>query len=413
MEIIIGPSLELHHGMHGSVLDHPPPDVTYLQPSHRYRYRFRANPFPPNPFDRLAVDEAVAFDTHGVVAAHSCRMPVANPGAWVVDHDDFIVALRYGQFFVVGSERTIRGGHVDEATLQLRQQHILSRYLEPQCRAILFWTEYARRTALRYLSAANLCTGAALETFAAKSDVIYPAVPARPEIPPARGVVRVLYSGRTFDDKGGALALDVLNHLSERFGDAVSLTVVGASSVSVGEREGVNVVPVLARDEYLKLVGNSHIFFSPTLFESFGMALLEAAAAGLAVVTSCGPGMEHVSEMFKDGRHACLVSNDLSYEAKVGAYVSVLERLIADADRRREMGAEARSLVEGGPFSIERRNRALWAHYERLAEPIVALAPAPPSLPRYRLETRDFSEEYCASEIALRRPGGTAVRIHL
>ena len=413
MDIILGPTLELHRGMHGSLLDHPPPGVTYLQPSHRYRYRFRAKPFPPNPFDRLAVDEAVAFDAPGAVAVHACRVPVDNRGSWVVDHDDFIAAFRYGQFFAVGSERTIRRSGVDEATLQLRQRHLLSRYLEPRCRAVLFWTEYARRSALRYLRAANLCTGAAFETFAAKSDVIYPAVQARPATTHTGGVVRVLYSGRTFDDKGGELALDVFNQLSERFGDAVRLTVVGASCASVGERQGVNVVPLLPRDEYLALVADSQIFFSPTLFESFGMALLEAAAAGLAIVTSCGAGMEHVSEMFEDGRHACLVPNEWSYEAKVGAYVSLLERLIADAGCRREMGAEARSLVEVGPFSIEKRNRALWAHYERLAEPSGLPAPAPPLVTRYKLETREFSEEYCAMEIASRHPGAAAVRIHL
>jgi glycosyltransferase involved in cell wall biosynthesis len=169
----------------------------------------------------------------------------------------------------------------------------------------------------------------------------------------------------------------------------------------------------LPRADYLALVGDSQIFFSPTLFESFGMALLEAAAAGLAIVTSCGAGMEHVSEMFEDGRHAYLVPNQWSYEAKVGAYVSLLERLIADAGRRREMGAEARSLVEVGPFSIEKRNRALRAHYERLTEPIGPAASAPPLLNKYRLETREFSEAYCASEIALRHPGAEAVRIHL
>ena len=230
-------------------------------------------------------------------------------------------------------------------------------------------------------------------------------VQARPATIHTGGVVRVLCSGRTFEDKGGAIALDVFNQLSERFGDAVSLTVVGAARGSVGERRGVNVVPLLPRDEYLALVGDSQIFFSPTLFESFGMALLEAAAAGLAIVTSCGEGMEHVSEMFEDGRHACLVPNEWSYEAKVGAYVSVLDRLIADAGRRRGMGAEARSLVEVGSFSIERRNRSLWAHYERLAEPSGPLAPAS-FLTRYRLETREFSEEVLRIRDRLPASGG-------
>lgn len=411
MEMVLGPALELHRGMHGSLLERPPPDVIYLQRPHRYHYRFRASMFPGNPFDQLAVDEAVAYDLPVPAVVHSCRLPVDNRVPWVVDHDDLVAALRYGQFYAIGSEAKIRSGDIDMKAISLRQNILLSRYLEPRCHGVLFWTEYARRAALRYLEATGLCAGPVLDALAAKTDVVYPALPVLP-VPAAGGIAHVLCSGRTFEDKGGELALDVFAELRQRFDASVQLTLVSNAPVSVAGRCGARVVPLLPREDYLKLLTQAHIFFSPTSFESFGMALLEAAAAGLAIVTSCGDGMEHVSEMFEDGRHACLVPNELPREKKIHTYVSTLERLILDAGARREMGANGRWLVECGPFSLAARDRKLRAYYTRMVDARTGQGHHRRPHPGQRLEARDFSEEYCWLEIASRRRAGD-VRIRL
>ncbi len=426
MDVILGPALELHRGVHGALLEHPPPGVVYDQRSHRYHYRFRAGLFPPNPFDRLAVDEAVEYDAPMPAFVHSCRLPVRNPVPWVVEHDDFAMALRYGQFFAVGSEASIRSGTLDEKAIALRQRTLLARHLEPRCRAVLFWTEFARRAALGYLEATGLCTGPALDTLRAKTDVVSPALPAL-AAPAREGAVHVLCSGRTFADKGGELALEVFGELARRFGTSVRLTLVVDTVASPVDTRSVRVLPLLPRQDYLKLLAQAHIFFSPTSFESFGMALLEAAAAGLAIVTSCGDGMEHVSEMFDEGRHACLVPNEWPRERKVRAYVAALDRLIRDGPARREMGANGRRLTESGPFSPGARDRKLQLHYSRMLDTTPGRArhrrtpPASGTGPRSaagrrpfpgKLEARDFSEEYCWLEIAARRRDGH-VRIRL
>src|SRR5581483_10842363 len=81
----------------------------------------------------------------------------------------------------------------------------------------------------------------------------------------------------------------------------------------------VAVVPVEDRSSYLDRLAAAHVFVSPTEFEGYGMALVEAAAHGLALVTTFGPGMEHVAERFVDGVHGLFVSTSASLDERVAA----------------------------------------------------------------------------------------------
>lgn len=413
--MVLGPAIELHRGVHGALLEHPPPGVSYLQRPHRYRYRFRAADLPANPFDQLAVDEAVDYDLPlGPVLVHSCRLPVANRVPWVIDHDDMVAALCWGQFYAVGSESRIRSGQVDRKAWRLRQRLLLVRHLRPECQAVLFWTEHARRSALEYLRAAGLCGPADVEAIEAKSDVVYPALPPLPPTGARGPAVHVLCAGRTLGDKGGDVALEVFRRLRLRFGASIDLTLVGNDRHRVAADDGIRRRPVLPRHEYLQLLRQAHVFFMPTRFESFGMALLEAAAVGLPIVTSCGEGMEHVGEVLRDGSHGRLVPNQWPRAARVEAYTRALASLVADEPARRAMGANARALVERGPFSLPVRDRKVSAHYARALDwrPGRGRARDVRAGRGWRLEERDFPEEYGWLEIGRRRgPGHFRIRL--
>jgi glycosyltransferase involved in cell wall biosynthesis len=87
-----------------------------------------------------------------------------------------------------------------------------------------------------------------------------------------------------------------------------------------------------------------HAFALPSRSEGFGLAALEAMAAGLPVVATRVGGLP---ELIRDGVDGCLV--DPSAEAIAAA----LGALLSDARRRREIGIAARrSAIER--FGLER-----------------------------------------------------------
>jgi glycosyltransferase involved in cell wall biosynthesis len=94
------------------------------------------------------------------------------------------------------------------------------------------------------------------------------------------------------------------------------------------------------------------------------MGLIEAAAAGAAIVTSCGPGMEHIGELFDDGKEAVLVSNALTDEARVIAYAEAIGMLIRNPDLRRTLAFNAHALASRGRFSLDRHHRQLAEIYD-------------------------------------------------
>ena len=83
----------------------------------------------------------------------------------------------------------------------------------------------------------------------------------------------------------------------------------------------------------------------PTRYDAFGLVCLEAAAAGIAVVTSDGAG---ASELFADcGRVIC----GLGLEGDLpGAYAKALDEL-CDPKLRNELGARAREMAQQHDWS--------------------------------------------------------------
>ena len=91
------------------------------------------------------------------------------------------------------------------------------------------------------------------------------------------------------------------------------------------------------------------------------MGLLEAAAAGLAILCTEGPGMEHVGELLVEGEQALFVSNALPLQNRIAAFAAAVEELIHDGARRCRMGTCNR---ERAISMLRRRNAQLLAIYE-------------------------------------------------
>lgn len=411
------PSFELHAGYHGALLERPPPGITYLRPACRCRCLLRARgAFPANPFDDDSAGEDVLTPTPGVAAVvHSARLPVGGHLPWLLDTDSFLATVRYGPFRPLGTVDGDTPQRPPPELVDTRVAVMTARLLDDRCGGLLFWTERERRTSFEALRHDHDLHPRVLAALWDKTDVVPPGVAARPARKGGSNdgrPVTILFAGRTHADKGGDIALAVFAALHDRFGTAIRLRWVGPHPSSGRDQHGVERVGTVDRDQFLDLLDDSDIFFSPTLFESYGLALVEAASAGNAVVTSRGPGMEHIGELLGDTVPACTVSNTLAPTARTAGYVKMLSALVADSDTRQALGAAHRHLVQHGPLSIARRDRALLAHYDRLWRRRDEQHP-PPALPNIAgfLEKR-YTELYLQLERRA-RTGGRATRLLL
>jgi len=371
ISVILGPHAELHTGIHGALIDTPPAGVTYFLPEHRYRFLFpKGSAIPFDPFRNFAFSETVEFalPANRHVIVHSSRVPVFNRVPWLADMDCLLATLNYGTSFAVGT-----GGRVQIAPelIRRRQQLMISHYLAGQCAGLLFCTEYARLNFLSFVEKRGLLSPPDFLRLVGKTDVVRPTVPWRglheqKEVQPT-----IVYMSRFRESKGGEVALEVFRRINARYGDKVRLMYVGwLPKEDAVLPPGVTFYPVLDRPAYLKLLARGHIFLSPTEYESYGFGLIEAASYGLAVVTRRGPGMEHIEEIFEDGKNAILVHPQGHQAANIDAYERSVRSLLDSEGRLVAFHDNNRELFSFGALSLQVRDRKLLGYYTRLLEQI-------------------------------------------
>ncbi|MFH5822153.1 glycosyltransferase family 4 protein [Georgenia sp. AZ-5] len=166
-----------------------------------------------------------------------------------------------------------------------------------------------------------------------------------PPLPPG-GVLRVVATQRLAPRKRPVQLLRVVAEVHERLGrDAsgaprVHLTLIGAGPAEAALRaevarrrlgDVVELTGKLPRTELTARYAREHVFVAPARLEAFGIAALEARAAGLAVVAGRGTG---VSEFVRDGVDGLLTpdrGDGLDDAAADAALADALERLATEA----------------------------------------------------------------------------------
>ena len=142
-------------------------------------------------------------------------------------------------------------------------------------------------------SSFTLKTLASAPAFRAKVEVIPYGAPPRLEGTPFRtqrdgsGPLRAIFVGSLGQRKG----LSYLFHACRALGKSVSLTVIGAPPLQpcpVLERElqQVRWIPSCPHAQVLAEMAAHDVFVFPSLFEGFGLVLLEAMAMGLPIITT-------------------------------------------------------------------------------------------------------------------------------
>ncbi|AHF92575.1 glycosyl transferase family 1 [Opitutaceae bacterium TAV5] len=181
-------------------------------------------------------------------------------------------------------------------------------------------------------------------------------VPSSLPLPPAK-TLRVLFVGSLGQRKG----LSYLFAACRRVRSAVTLTVIGrkpAEPCAALDRElrSVRWIPSCPHPQVLAEMAAHDVFVFPSLFEGFGLVLLEALAAGLPVITTphtAGP------DLIRDGVEGFIVPiRDSS------AIAERLELLHREPERRAGMSRSARL----------RAREYSWENYEQTLASCVARA---------------------------------------
>ena len=173
-------------------------------------------------------------------------------------------------------------------------------------------------------------------------------------------VVRLLAVGRLAREKG----LDVLLDAAHDFPVEIVLAGSGPEKEHLRSLAGQNVTFLdnVARDDLAQVYADADVLVMPSRSEPWGMALNEAALAGLPLVSTTAAGAAW--ELIEDGVNGFRVPPD-----DVEALRLAIGRFVEDGDFRRAAGKRSRAIAE--QFTPE-----TWA------DTVVAAIAGPPRSPR-------------------------------
>lgn len=155
------------------------------------------------------------------------------------------------------------------------------------------------------------------------------------------------------------------------------------------------------REDVPQLLAACDVFALPSLYEGSSLAVLEAMAAGIAIVSSAIGGTE---ELIEDGRSGLLVP-----PGDAPALAAALRRLLGEAQLREDFAARARERVDAGLRREQNADRVA-AVYRELSgeERSVQSLPESQRNPRVRREDWRFllPDAELLAHWRLPRPGG-------
>jgi glycosyltransferase involved in cell wall biosynthesis len=115
------------------------------------------------------------------------------------------------------------------------------------------------------------------------------------------------------------------------------------------------------REDVPRLLAACDVFALPSLYEGSSLAVLEAMAAGIPIVSSAIGGTE---ELIEDGRSGLLVP-----PGDAPALAAALRRVLSDAELRRNLAARARERVDAGLTREQNAARAELVYRDLLGGP--------------------------------------------
>lgn len=151
--------------------------------------------------------------------------------------------------------------------------------------------------------------------------------------------VKILFVGGDLERKGGVILLEAYRRLRERNGSELEVELHLVTKESVTPEPGLFIYNNMQPNssELKALFHQCHLFCLPSYGDCLPMALSEAGAASLPLVST---NVAAIPEIVQDGYSGYLVN-----PGDVDGLESALQKLVADPTLRIEMGENARKLV--------------------------------------------------------------------
>jgi glycosyltransferase involved in cell wall biosynthesis len=180
---------------------------------------------------------------------------------------------------------------------------------------------------------------------------------------PAKQDIRLLYVGSWIDRKGIYYLADAFALLA-RTNSSISLTVAGCQArpdvvkdyFAAECREHLSVLPLMKRADMPRVYAEHDIFVFPSLAEGMPLALLEAMASGMPIVTTWSSGMADVVE---DGHNGLLIP-----PADAEALEKSVRQLAGSTELRAQLGWNAQQTML----------RYTWQNIARKVQRVLAMA---------------------------------------
>jgi glycosyltransferase involved in cell wall biosynthesis len=167
---------------------------------------------------------------------------------------------------------------------------------------------------------------------------------------------KVLFVGGDFRRKGGALLLE---WYKSQHPSRCELHIVTREQVEASPGMYVYNNVQANSAQLVRLYQSSDLFVLPSLGECFGIATIEAMAAGLPVIASDVGG---TADIIEPGRNGFIVpGNDLVMLSQA------IEMILKDAERRERMGIQSRLLAEER-FDLQKNARHTFHHLKQIAQ---------------------------------------------
>lgn len=170
----------------------------------------------------------------------------------------------------------------------------------------------------------------------------------------------IIAAGRWWDEGKNAKTLDAAARDCRW-----PVHMAGANQAPNGHRtevQNANLLGELASPELRRLMAEASIFVSPSIYEPFGLAPLEAASAGLPLVLSDIPTYRELwdgAALFAEPENPREFSH-------------LLNRLADDTSLRAELGRRAMERAAG--FTVDRQVNAMTAAYAKALQPLALRA---------------------------------------
>jgi glycosyltransferase involved in cell wall biosynthesis len=368
--VILGPRPDLHTGAHHSLASAPPAGVSYeIRDANHFLALDGEN---ASPYESFSSFEGCDFGP-GEEVVHSSRWPVINRRRWVADTDDFGFPVLCGRFmFSVAFRRQFGEGWQNDlrAPMVTRAHAMLSAYLHPSCKALFFRSNASLQSARNWLQHPQLKEiGKALLD---KAHVLYPAAPVINEVAmrnkwSTKKELRIVFCGRDFPTKNGVTALRIFATLPSEV--QTRITYLGEIPEKTREDFGalfdrMKYVPNADRSEVLGILQDSHVLFHTARFEGVGIVLLEAAAAGMAVICGQGGGMPDLHDIFGDDGALFVSLNDDHPAQEMAEFAASLDAMVRNPALASNLAFENRRRCATGHLSIAARDRILLGAYQ-------------------------------------------------